>query len=166
MKNPISIVTSESYQKIFNETFSKNNARFAKYADGELMIEEQNLLKTPFIEEKPTHKMLKAHNQIIQDSFAFWSDGYIMLGLVYSPDYKAYTGGVFLLGDEGIIESVGTNVFNIADLLSSGLSNIDVLRGYQDFFVDAHRDFGDFNEDIPDYFDIDDQYPDYNTREF
>jgi len=49
---------------------------------------------------------------------------------------------------------------------NSDISNIDVLRDYQDFFVDAHRVFGDFDEDIPDYFDIDDQYPYYNTREF
>jgi hypothetical protein len=92
--NTINIVLSNNYQNLLSKYFDCKSGKFATYGEGELMVKEQKAAKAPFIINKPKNRPSKVRNQIINDAFVYWSDGTVMMGLIYSQKNKIYTGGV------------------------------------------------------------------------
>jgi hypothetical protein len=107
-------------------------------------------------------------NQIINDAFVYWSDGTVMLGLIYSQKNKTYTGGVFFVSKEGNIDAIGSNVFNMAELLAKKPNDMTSIGEYSDFYIKAHRLFGNFDKISPEYIDsqLSGEYQNYNWFEY
>lgn len=140
--NNIEIVTSIEYKKCLEENIEFDNLIFFKNPEKE---------KESFYQDC-NHKEVFKYNEIIKNSYLFMKDEHAHYFLLLNPESNIYEGAVFKIDSSGVIDIIGTNIFNYLtdeekiEIEIYGIETEKLIKDFKDNFKE--KDFNLKYEDI------------------